>query len=607
MKTKNKKILIGVAWPYVNGDLHPGHIAGCYLPADIFARFNRLSGNDVLMVSGCDSFGSPITIQAEKEGVTPKEIVDKYVPRTSNLLLDKYKISFDSFTKTDTELHRRITQEFFINLAKSGFIIKKKSQQYFSESENKFLPDRYVQGECSFCHAKQQRGDQCEVCGRSLQVGELINPYASLDKSPVSLKETEHYFVDLAQFKGELTDYINSRKEIWRTWVWKEAKAWIDELQPRAITRDIYWGVEIPQDELPEELRISGAENKRFYVWFDAVIGYFSEGIKFVANNGKDKLDPILSDTDEAIYEFINKYWRSDDENLKHYLFVGKDNLFFHTLWWQSLLIGQKHCWFGENTVSNSLKNSLKLPDNVPVNQFLNLEGQKFSKSRGIYIDCTRLVDEFGLDAIRFYLASIMPENSDANWKWNDFVTANNNELAANIGNFIHRTLTFYQNKLIPFSDEKKSLFSPYQELSDPSVISKISEIFKDYSNAITGCEFSKSLNHILELGKFGNKYFNDKEPWKSLKENQLDCEKTIYNCLQIVNALRILLNPFCPDASNRLSEMIGLTILPSKPNQNIGINYFEFDQNDISGISINNELLQPLFKKIEPEQLEEF
>lgn len=587
MAYSKKKNLIGVAWPYVNGDLHPGHIAGCYLAADIFARYKRLRGEEVLMLSGCDCFGTPITIQADKENATPQEIVNRYVPRTTSLLLDTYKISFNSFTKTDTDLHRKITQEFFINLANNGYIIKKSTYQYYSEKEKKFLPDRYVEGECPFCHTKEQRADQCEACGRTLQVGELINPYAKLTKSPVTLKKTEHYFVDLSKFKNELQKYIDSKEKIWRSWVWKEAKAWIDDLQPRPITRDIDWGVEIPQDGIPEELKLKDAEHKRFYVWFDAVIGYFSEGIKLALNKGITR------------EEFLKKWWDARDKNLYHYLFVGKDNLFFHTLWWQSLLIGQN--------------NNLKLPDNVFVNQFLNLEGQKFSKSRGIYINSAEIVEKYGLDAIRFYLSSIMPENSDANWKWDDLFASYNNELVGNIGNFIHRTLTFSKSKLgienfnlkqencvldentFDFSSEKHEF-----PISIANVLKgnqEVKSIFNLVSDYLEKGEFKRAVSQILFLGKIGNVYFDRKAPWKSLSTNRDECEKTIYNCLLIVSALRILLNPFLPDASNRLSEMLGLPKLDSEKTQNS--NLFIFNIEEINRISLQDEI-KPLFNKIE-------
>jgi methionyl-tRNA synthetase len=585
----NKKILIGVAWPYVNGDLHPGHIAGCYLPADIFARYKRLQGQEVVMVSGCDCFGTPITIQADKEGVTPQEIVEKYVPRTTSLLLETYKISFDSFTRTDTDLHRKITQEFFLNLIKDGKIIKKSSEQYYSAEDNKFLPDRYVEGECTHCHAKEQRGDQCENCGRSLAVGDLINPYAKLSKFPVTLKTTEHYFVDLSKFKTELSEYLKDKEKSWRPWVWKEAKAWVDELQSRAITRDIDWGVEIPTKEIEEkypEYRIEGAENKRFYVWFDAVIGYFSEGIKLFEKQGISR------------EEFLAKFWDKDDENLEHYLFVGKDNLFFHTLWWQSLLIGQKDSW--------TPGKSLKLANNVPVNQFLNLENQKFSKSRNIYIDNTKLVNSFGLDAVRFYLASIMPENADANWKWDDFVATNNNELNSNIGNFIHRTLSFYKNKLNNVIPDKRSVDpeSGSSNLFELSVQEEINSTFDQVSTYLDKFEFVNALNRILKLSQFANKYFNDKAPWKSLAENRADCEKTIYNCLQVVEALRILLNPFTPNASDKLSELLGIEVLPSDRAKVSGQDYLAFKEVKEFTLAKDPE---PLFKKIEPEDIVSF
>lgn len=569
--TDNKKTLIGVAWPYVNGELHPGHIIGCYLPADIFARFKRLQGNEVVMVSGTDDHGTPITIQADKEETTPQEIVEKYGPRIRKLLLETYKVSFDSFTGTNSDIHKEITQEFFRNLANEGKIIKKTTEQYFSEADNKFLPDRYVEGECSYCHAKEQRGDQCENCGRSLQVGELINPYAKLTKNPVSLKETEHYFVDLKAFEPELRKYLDENKDKWRSWVWKEANGWLEEgLEPRAITRDIDWGIEIPQGGIPEELLIDGAESKRFYVWFDAVIGYFSEGIK------------LAQSKDVFREDFVKLFWDGNDESLEHFLFVGKDNLFFHTLWWQSLLIGQNK--------------NYKLADNVPVNHFLNLEGKKFSKSRNVYIDATKLVEVFGLDAVRFYLASIMPESSDANWVWKDFQQTVNAELNGNLGNFIHRTLTFYKTKI-----EGTNIQSDSKAL-DSEIEQEINSTFTEVNEHLNNAEFVAALNRILKLSQSGNKFFNDQEPWKSLKENPAECVKTIYNCLQIINALRILIYPFMPDASDRLSETLGL----EKVNPENGINKYNFEELKIENLQLKQEFT-PLFSKIENEQIESF
>lgn len=585
-----QKNLIGVAWPYVNGELHPGHIAGCYLPADIFARYKRLRGEDVIMVSGNDCFGTPITIQADKEGVTPRDIVEKYGPRTTSLLLDTYKISFDLFTKTDTDIHRQVTQKFFINLLKNGNIIKKKTYQYYSEIDNRFLPDRYVEGECPYCHAKEQRGDQCEVCGRSLQVGELINPYAKLTKNPVSLKETEHYFVDLPKFKSFLENYIQDKKQVWREWVWKEAYSWLEDLQPRSITRDLDWGVEIPQENITDESRLDNVDNKRFYVWFDAVIGYFSGSIAFAESIGENYED------------FIKEWWNNDNPLLKHYIFVGKDNLFFHTIWWQSLLIGQNE--------------NLKLPDNVPVNQFLNLEGQKFSKSRGIYINAKEVVEKYGLDAVRFYLTSIMPENNDANWKWDDFIASYNNDLVSNIGNFIHRTITFAQNKLqIKYLNQIKPenrIFDEYslEIATDNKKIENVinikrlllgdsenKNIFELFTENLENMNFKQALQLVLLLSKIGNVYFDRKAPWQLQSQNPDECEKTIYNSLLLVYVLRILLNPFLPDASDRISNALGLQKLESTKTQ--AKNHFLLDLNEFHSIKLSANT-QPLFNKIQ-------
>lgn len=581
--SEKRKNFIGVAWPYVNGDLHPGHIAGCYLAADIFARYKRLRGEEVLMVSGSDCFGTPITIQAEKENRTPKQIVEYYSPRITKLLLETYKISFDSFTKTDTKLHKQLTQKFFLHLLKNGFIFKKKTFQYYSEKDGKFLPDRYVEGICSFCKAKDQRGDQCEVCGRTLEVGQLINPRAKLTQSNVVIKETEHYFVNLKLFQNDLITYVSSKTEIWKEWVFKETINIINDLQERPITRDINWGVKIPKKHISHEMLIDDINNKRFYVWFDAVIGYFSESIKWAKKFGWD------------IKNFLTEWWSQDAVNLKHFIFVGKDNLFFHTIWWPSLIMGQKTEFYNIH---------LKLPDNVVVNQFLNLEGNKFSKSRGIYIDSTELVEKYGLDSVRFYITSIMPENQDSNWIWVDFINKVNNQLVANLGNFIHRTLTFCTEKLkiTSLKDSNFEIDTEFFELQEKSysiyeLLLGKNNIFDQVSDYIEKMQFKNALNCVLLLGQLGNVYFDRKKPWLTINSNHMEAQKTIINCICIIYAIRILINPILPDTSDKISNILSLKNIDST--KNLNSNIWKFNKEEFLEININESLIKPLFQKL--------
>lgn len=556
MSENKQKTFIAVAWPYVNGDIHIGHIAGYFLPCDIHARYSRLKGRDTLMVSGTDCHGTPITVAADKKGVTPQDIVDEYDPKV-RALVDLYQLSFDIYTSTMTENHEKVTHDFFLTLVKNGYIIKKTTEQYYSEADKKFLPDRYVEGECSYCHAKEQRADQCENCGRMLGAGELINPKSKSTGADVDFKETEHYFIDYPKLQSEIHKFVES-SENWREWVKSETLGWINEgLQPRAITRDLDWGFRIPIEEVPDDLKIENAESKRFYVWFDAVIGYVSAAIEWSNNTGKD----------------WKEFWYNPDS--KHYYFMGKDNLAFHTIFWPGQLIGQKK--------------NYNLPYFPAINQFLNLEGKKFSKSRGVYIGAAEIVEKYELDQIRFYITSILPESKDANWKWDDFQNTINNELVANIGNFIHRTLVFFKNKL-------GGEFQTSELRLDSLVQTESHEVFADVSKHMEVCEQVAALNRILKYSKFGNQYFDSQKPWVSIKENREECEKTIFNCLQIVYSLRTLLNPFIPNSTDKLSQILGIEPLNSR--ENVG-EKFIFDNLDVSRIKLAEEF-EPLFQKIE-------
>jgi len=542
-----RRIFIGTAWPYVNGDLHIGHLAGYLIPADIFSRFCRLKGYETLMVSGTDCHGTPITVEADKRKITPQKLVEEYTPKVLELI-KIYQITYDLFTSTTTENHKKITQEFFLNLLKNGYISKEKSYQYFSPEENRFLPDRYVEGECKFCLAKEQRGDQCENCGRSLEPGDLLNPKSKLKGTQVILKETEHYFFDYPKLQKEIENFVLNSNH-WREWVYKETLGFLREgLKERAITRDIDWGVPLPKEKIPENFLIENIEEKRFYVWFEAVIGYFSATVEWSEKNNKSWED----------------FWL--DPSCRHYYFMGKDNLIFHTIFWPAELIGQQK---GYN-----------LPYFPAVNNFLLLEGKKFSKSRGVHIDSLEIAKDYGVDNVRFYISSILPENKDADFKWQEFKNTINNELVDKIGNFIHRVLVFYNDKLCQKIE--------HQNL-DNEVLKKTNEILKNYEESLEKCQIASAFNLILNYVNFANRYLDKEKPWHS--KNKQKNEEVIFSSLQIINHLRILLWPFIPKSMEKLDKILGFSLEPK-----IGKNYFNFQF--LKDIRLRSKP-EPLFKKI--------
>lgn len=542
-----QKIFIGLAWPYVNSDLHIGHLAGYLLPADIFARFHRLINDDVLMVSGSDCFGTPITIEAEKQKVSPRQIAQEYHQKFIELfkLAD---IEFDLYTKTNTNNHQKVVQKIFLKLLKKNFIFKDKTRQYYSQAEKRFLPDRYVEGICPDCGFGQARSDQCDNCNSLLKEGELIKPKSKISQKPVELKLTEHYFFDWPKLQKFLEEYIESKKG-WRQWVYQETLDWLKKgLKPRAITRDLDWGIEIPKNKIAKELQIENIENKRIYVWFEAIIGYLSGSIEWAKKT--------------------NKSWRDFWYNAKarHFYFMGKDNLIFHTLFWP----GQLYAY----------DSKIHLPDFPAINQFLTLNNQKFSKSRGISISSAYLVKTYGSDAVRFYLCSIMPENADANFTWQDFADKNNNLLIGNLGNFINRSLTLAKN--LNFKDNFNF---------DLSIEKQIAKILTQAKTALQNCEFRKYLETILELSDFGNKYIAEKQPWALKNKSQV-----ISNCSFIVLALLLLIKPLMPNASKNLSAILGIKIDLWPQNE------IKILKQLVHKIKIGK--IKPLFKKIDAKEI---
>lgn len=548
-KSKKAPIFIGVAWPYVNGDLHVGHVAGYLLPADITARAYRLMGHEVLMASGSDSHGTPITVEADKRGVTPQEIVDIYHPKNLKLF-ESLGLTFDNYTTTITELHKDITQKILLSFWEKDLIEIKTQKQYYSPSLSRFLPDRYVEGKCPHCGFEGARSDQCDNCGNLLDQN-LINPYAKLDNNPVELKDTEHLFIKWGEIQNEIEEYVGAKSDKWRQWVKKETQNWLDRgLEPRAVSRDLDWGVEIP-DEIAKKL--PNSENKRLYVWFDAVIGYYSASCEWA--NGDEKK--------------LNNFWRNG--NCLHYYFMGKDNLVFHTIFWPGQLM--------------TFDESLNLPDFPAINQYLNLEGKKFSKSRGVVVDTAQFIEKFNSDALRFYLTTIMPETADTSFSMEDFYNKNNDLLVGHIGNYIHRTLSLYNGEEIN------------GEINN-DVITTILQARTSIIDHIRKSEFKKYWEELDKLASFANQYFDDKKPWVSKKEDKGKFLSDGVNLIILAHALASLIEPITPFAAEKYREN---TTLQSNELWQKGDNK-EFYNALIDQISLQNKP-EALFEKYEAEK----
>ena len=515
-----KLIFIGVAWPYANGPLHVGHLAGAYLPADIFARFHRLRGNRVLMVSGSDCHGTPITLQAENEGVSPEGVIRRHHQSFLGTFR-KLQISFDWFTQTYGANHYEVVHEFFRQLLEGKCLTKRTMESSYSESLQRFLPDRYVQGTCAACGFDQARGDQCDSCGQLHDPQELIDPRSTLDGEPVEFRETEHFVFKLSQFHDELHRWLTDPgRSSWRLNTLAFTQHWLDRgLIDRAITRDIEWGVPVP---------VSGTafENKRLYVWFEAVIGYLSASIEWAAHRSTP--------------DRWRNWWKSDDPQVRAYYFIGKDNIPFHTIIWPSLLIAH-----GE----------LKLPDHVPANEFLNLEGSKMSTSRGWALWLPDVEDRYQSNQLRYYLAANAPEGRDSNWSWEDFVRRNNNELVAVWGNLANRVLGLAWKNYgqVP---EPNDL-----EPADRQLLQEIDGAFDDIGVLIGAVKIRSALERALALAHKANAYLAYQEPWKLLKTRADRASTVINTALQVVDNLSVILSPFLPESSDKLRELLDTEI----------------------------------------------
>lgn len=512
MEKKFKRTLITTALPYANGPVHIGHLAGVYVPADIYARYLRLKGEDVVMVGGSDEHGVPITIKARKEGVTPQDIVDRYHTIIKDSMAE-LGISFDVYSRTTSDLHRHTASEFFRKLYDDGQFEQQTSMQPYDEQAGEFLADRYVVGTCPHCGSERAYGDQCEACGTSLNATDLINPHSALTSAPVTMRETSHWYLPLNRWEDRLRSWILDGHKEWKTNVYGQCKSWLDlGLQPRAVSRDLNWGVPVPVD---------GADGKVLYVWFDAPIGYIS--------NTKE----ILPDTWE-------KYWKDPESRIIN--FIGKDNIVFHCIVFPAMLMA-----YGDG---------FQLPDNVPANEFLNLEGDKISTSRNWAVWLHEYLRDFPgkQDVLRYVLTANAPETKDNDFTWADFQARNNNELVAILGNFVNRAVVLtgkYFNGCVPAIGELQPV--------DSELFAGITEIKSRLEANLDTFHFREALKDAMELARLGNKYLQETEPWK-LAKTDMARVSTILGCaLQLCANIAIAFEPFLPFMSEKLSKMIGL------------------------------------------------
>jgi len=506
------RYMVTSALPYANGPLHLGHLAGAYLPADIYVRYLRMSGNDVLFCSGTDEHGVPITITAEKQGITPMEVVDKY----HLLIADDFKrfgISFDNFSRTTKPEHAKFAQEVFLDLLGKGYIVSKNTKQFYCENCKRYLPDRFVNGVCPKCSSDKARGDQCEDCGTWIETFELIEPKCGICGTVPVVKETKHWFLQLDKFQEWLEGWLDGQTE-WKSNVLKYCRSWLgDGLRERAITRDISWGVPVPLEE---------AKGKVLYVWFEAVLGYISSTREYLKQQGKDS-------------EEWKKYWQNLDARLVQ--FMGKDNIVFHCIIEPSLL----HA-LGDYT----------LPWNVPANEYLNISGEKFSTSRGTGIGMGEYLDHFAPDPMRYALAVNAPETRDSDFSWHEYLVRNN-ELADILGNFINRTIKFTASKF--------GGLVPEVEL-DLSLIKKAKNSADEVASLIEKFKFKKAISTAMELAREGNRYFDAAEPWKTFKTDPEACATTVATCLNLCASLSVIFNPFIPFSAKKMQKMFGINKL---------------------------------------------
>jgi methionyl-tRNA synthetase len=546
-----KRFTITAALPYANGPIHIGHLAGAYVPADIYSRYLKLKGNDVVFICGSDEHGAAIPIRAKKEGVTPQEIIDKYHFMIKDSFLE-FGISFDNYSRTSSKIHHETASDFFKKLNQKNIFVEKESEQLYDQKENQFLADRFIEGECPKCGYKEAYGDQCESCGSSLNATDLINPKSKLSGNKPIFKKTKHWFLPLNNFESFLKKwFLVDNEKTWKTNVFGQVKSWINEgLKPRAITRDLDWGIPVPLD---------GANDKVLYVWFDAPIGYISATKEWALSNNKN----------------WEPYWKDSKTELVH--FIGKDNIVFHCIIFPAILKASEE---------------FILPKNVPANEFLNLEGKKISTSKNWAIWLHEYLVDFPnmQDTLRYTLTSNAPENKDNDFTWKDFQAKNNNELVAIFGNFINRVVVLTHK----YYDGNCPDLNLLNEV-DEKVLDEIYNYPKKIGELIETYKFREAVNTLIDLARLGNKYLADEEPWKLIKTDDFERVKTIMNiALQLSGVLSIICEPFLPNTAIKLRNILNLESI------------------DWNSISIENQIVlskinkgELIFRKIEDEEID--
>ena len=558
MSQDPKRYTITAALPYTNGPVHIGHLAGVYIPADIYARFQRMQGKDVAFVCGSDEHGVPITLKAKKEGITPQQVVDKYNSIIKQSFED-FGISFDNYSRTTSKIHHDTASEFFKKLHSEGKFIEEVTQQLYDADANQFLADRFVVGTCPKCGNEESYGDQCESCGTSHNATDLINPKSAITGAVPSLKETKHWFLPLDKYEPFLKEWIlEEHKKDWKTNVYGQCKSWIDDgLRPRAVTRDLDWGIPVPAPD---------ADGKVLYVWFDAPIGYISATKQWAKKQGKD----------------WEPYWKDKDTKLLH--FIGKDNIVFHCIIFPSML---------------KAEGSYILPNNVPANEFLNLEGNKISTSKNWAVWLHEYLEDFPdqQDVLRYVLTANAPETKDNDFTWADFQARNNNELVAIFGNFINR-VTVLTHKYYDGITPSEGMLSQI----DIKTLETVRAYPAVIESSIERYRFREAQQELMNVARLGNKYLADQEPWKTIKTDEQRTKTVMFVALQIASALAILSEPFLPHTSRKLKEMLRIN---SRETQN-GLQWSDVATKQIliaPGHTINtNELL---FSKIEDSQIQ--
>ena len=522
-----KQVLVAVAWPYANSHIHVGNITGSYLPADIFARYHRLAGNNVLMVSGSDAHGTPVTVRADAEGASPLQVYQKY--HTGFLeLFQKLGLTYDLFTSTHTQNHFKVAQALFLALKQNGFLYTERETQWYAPTQGRFLPDRYVEGTCYICGYENARGDQCDQCGSLLDATQLIQPRSKMDGSTPELRETEHFYLDLGVLEPAIIEFLRARESYWRPNVLRQSLGQIlaNGLHGRAITRDLDWGIPVP---------VENWQGKCLYVWFEAVIGYLSAAIEWAQ----------LNDDPQAW-----ERWWLDAEALTYY-FIGKDNIPFHAMIWPAELIGAGE-WFGRLFYDRA-GTRLTLPYDVPANEFMNLEGQKISGSRNWAIWGLDFLSRYDPDSLRYYLIANMPESKDTDWDWEDFVRRNNDELVATWGNLANRVLAFAYRNWEGRVPEPGAL-----RPQDQDILNEIEAGFLSVGEQLQAVHLRPGLLEALRLASEVNKYLDQAAPWFEIKADKDAAAKTVYTGLKAIDSLKVLFAPFLPFSSQQLHTFLG-------------------------------------------------